>query len=86
MKKMAAVEKYLLAIYDMNINEDEEDCIQDVVIINNKKEAEEEFNRYCNVETDLDTIISNNMRVVLAKFIKCTDIEVVTTVKKTVVI
>ena len=79
-------EKYLLAIYDLNFNENEDNCIQDVVIINNKNEAIEEFNKYCNVKVDDDMNISNNMRVVLAKVIHCMDIEVVTTVKKTVVI
>ncbi len=79
-------EKYLLAIYDLNFNENEDICIQDVVIINNKNEAIEEFNKYCNVKVDDDMNISNNMRVVLAKVIHCMDIEVVTTVKKTVVI
>ena len=79
-------EKYLLAVYDLSIDKVEDNCIQDVVIINNKNEAIEEFNKYCNVKVDDDMNISNNMRVVLAKVIHCMDIEVVTTVKKTVVI
>ena len=79
-------EKYLLAVYDLSIDKVEDNCIQDVVIINNKNEAIEEFNKYCDVKADDDTNLSNNMRIVLAKVTHCMDIKIITKIKKIKVI
>ena len=79
-------EKYLLAVYDLSIDKVEDNCIQDVVIINNKNEAIEEFNKYCNVKVDDDMNLSNNMRIVLAKVTHCMDIKIITKIKKTKVL
>jgi len=75
------MEKYLLAVYDKN-TQDEGNCIQDVVIMNNFDEAIKTFKEYCDVEPEDDMILSNNMRVLLAKVVECVDIKIVTKVKK----
>ena len=79
-------EKYLLAVYDLSIDKVEDNCIQDVVIINGKNEAIKEFDKYCDVKADDDTNLSNNMRIVLAKVTHCMDIKIITKIKKIKVI